>query len=142
MAKARLRVRRKAPALLLRGSMTLPAAPQPQTDGMHVRVGTLLDAVLPGAGWTSKAKGRRWIFADRAGTHGGVVRVDLVRAAGDPKHVTFKIAAAVDSAAMTPGPLDATVWLGASGACATGGWNGPNGPAPRCAGRPGKIVCR
>src|SRR5262249_49713283 len=83
-AKARLRMRRKTRGLLFRGSMTLPAAPAPGSDGLRVRIGAFLDATLPGSGWISKAKGRRWVYVDRAGSNGGVVRVDLVGAAADP----------------------------------------------------------
>src|SRR5262249_31180195 len=96
MSSARLRMRRESPRVLFRGSMTLPDAPAPASDGLRVHIGTFLDATLPGSGWMSRAKGRRWIFVDRAGSNGGVVRVDLVSAAADRTRVTFKIAAATD----------------------------------------------
>jgi hypothetical protein len=142
VTNARLRMRRKTPSLLVRGTLMLGAAPTPATDGVRVQVGTLLDATLPATGWRSKAKGRRWIFADRTGAHGGVVRVDLVSVASDAKRVTFKVAAAIDAAGIAPVALDAAIWLGPSAACATAAWNGPDCAAPRCTGRAGKVVCR
>jgi hypothetical protein len=127
--------------MLFRGVTTLPQAPAPASSGLRVRIGTFLDATLPGTGWASKAKGRRWIFADRSGSNGGIVRVDLVSAAGDPKRVTFKIAATTDPSSVSPQAMAATLSFGSS-ACATASWNGPDGGAPRCTGRAGKVTCR
>ena len=138
VSNARLRMRRK---VLFRGSMTLPDAPTPTSAAFRVRIGTLLDATLPGSGWSSRAKGRRWIFVDRSGANGGVVRVDLVSAPGDPTRVTFRIVATTAAAKATPQAIVARVSLG-SAACATASWNGPDGAPPRCTGRAGKMACR
>jgi hypothetical protein len=121
--------------------MILPDAPAPASTGVRVRIGTFLDATLPASGWTSKAKGRRWIFADRRGSNGGVVRVDLVSAAADRKRVTFKVAATTDPANAVPQAMAAHLSF-ASNACAAVSWNGPDGAVPRCSGRAGRVACR
>jgi hypothetical protein len=138
VSNAKLRVRRK---VLFRGTMTLPEAPAPTSAAFRVRIGTFLDATLPGSGWTSKAKGRRWRFVDRSGSSGGVVRVDLGSAPGDPTRVAFKIAATTDLAEVSPQAMTARLSFGSS-ACATASWNGPDGAAPRCTGRAGRVACR
>jgi hypothetical protein len=137
VSNARLRLRRK---VLFRGTMTLPEAPAPASAAFRVRIGTLLDATLPGTGWTSKAKGRRWRFVDRSGSN-GVVRVDLVSAPGDPTRVAFKIVATADPANVSPQATVARLSFGSS-ACAAASWNGPDGAAPHCIGRAGKVACR
>jgi hypothetical protein len=139
IAKARLRTRPKAPHVLVRGMVTLPDLPTPNDGTARIAIGSIVDIVLPASGWKSKARGSRWRFRDASGAHGGVVRMDVVTAGG---RTSFKVLLAADVASMPPGALGATVSFGTAAGCASATWNGPDGPAPRCAGRPGRVACR
>lgn len=114
----------------------------PTTNGVRVKIDGILDVAVPGgASWKTSTTGRRWIFDDPTGQHGGIRRIEIVdQSAREPGRLSFVVRFA--GAPLPPvGDIDFAIRLGDTDECATAHWNGPEGDRPRCRGGSRQMAC-
>lgn len=118
-------------------------AVDPVAGGLHVRIGGLLDAAIPGGdGWKATRGG--WSYRNDLGPVAGVTRIRVRSLAAVAEGRLGIRVKARGAAASLPAPdaLQADVVFGAASECASLAWNGPGAAAPRCEGDSTRLACR
>jgi len=146
IAKPRVRVKNDKSLITISGRTTIPkpwTRLAPATTGVRVVLAGVLDVTVPGgAGWTTSANGKRWLYRDPSGQHGGVRRLEVVDRSGvESGRITFAVRLEPAAALPGPGAHDLTLGFGTSDECATVHFGAASEPRPRCKAPRGGLLC-
>lgn len=116
----------------------------PAANGIRFVVDGVFDVTVPGgAGWTTRGAGRRWLYRDPSGRHGGVRRIEVVdESATLDGRLAFLVRAKPGTTLPGPGAHDLSIGFGTAEECATVHFGSDSEPPPRCAPVGARIVCR
>ncbi len=147
IVKPRLRVMTGKSRITIDGRATIAklwTRLAPATNGVRIVIDGMLDVTVPGgAGWTTNASGKRWLYRDPSGRHGGVRRLQVVdQSRVEDRRLALTVRIEPASPLPGPGAHDLTIGFGTADECATVRFRAAHEPRPRCAPSGVNLVCR